>query len=363
MKQSKRLLGAYDGITRYAGVPTEQVTGRLHYNENLFGPSQKCLETLHELAPTDLCLYESSEKDDLLEALSEELGIPSENMFLNNGSAENIKSILGMIAAHGDTILLPDPGWSYYTGLCDYKFLNIVRYPILEGETKCAHDVKTIHEMIQTYNPKIAIITTPAMPTGNAIDDEALEDIVRSYPDTLMLVDEAYLGFKTYTLDVARLIQTYDNLVFSRTFSKYYGLANLRIGYGICSTALKNVLWLDMPLHRLPHISKRMAIAALKDKAYYSRITAELLQARQEFSDRLNAINGIKVYESDANFVYIRLVGYDVEKIKAIAAEHGYLIRIFTGNDEKHLRITIGPKAVMDDLTGVMLKAIEASAI
>ena len=118
-----------------------------------------------------------------------------------------------------------------------------------------------------------------------------------------------------------------------------------------------------MPLHRLPHISKRMAIAALKDKEYYDAITEELLKARQDFSDTLNAIDGVLVYESDANFVYIKLVGYDVEKIKAIADENGYLIRIFTGNAEKHLRITMGPKAMMDDLTKVMLKAIEAAKI
>lgn len=363
MKQNHRLLGAYDGITRYAGVPTDQIYGRLHYNENLFGPSPKCMETLKELKPSDLYLYESNERDDLLDALSEELDIPVGNMFLNNGSAENIKSILGMIAKPGDTVLLPDPGWSYYYGLGDYKFLKVVTYPILEGEKKCVHDVAAIRRMIEEYDPRIAIITTPAMPTGNAMEDAVLEDIIRSYPDTLILVDEAYLGFRPYTLDVKRLIQTYDNLVFSRTFSKYYGLANLRIGYGICSTALKNVLWLDMPLHRLPHISKRMAIAALKDREYYDVITAELLQARQDFSDTLNAIDGILVYESDANFVYIKLIGYDVEKIKAIAAEHGYLIRIFTGNDEKHLRITIGPKTLMDDLTNVMLDAIRCSRL
>lgn len=363
MEKNQRLLGDYNGVTRYAGVPTEQVYGRLHYNENLFGPSPKCIETLKELVPSDLYLYESNEKDDLLEVLSEELGIPADNMFLNNGSAENIKSIIGMIAQRGDTILMPDPGWSYYTGLADYRFLNIVRYPILEGATKCSHDVETIHKMIKEHNPKIAIITTPAMPTGNAIADDVLEDIIRSYPDTLILVDEAYLGFRPYTLDVLRLINTYDNLVFSRTFSKFYGLANLRIGYGICSKALKNVLWLDMPLHRLPHISKRMAIAALKDKEYYNAITAELLKARQDFSDCLNKIDGILVYESDANFVYIRLVGYDVEKIKANAAEHGYLIRIFTGNNEKHLRITMGPKTMMDDLTNVMLKAIREAKL
>ena len=84
MSYSNRLLGAYDGITRYAGVPTDQIYGRLHYNENLFGPSPKCLETLKELTPADLYLYESNERDDLLDALSEDLGIPAENITVSD---------------------------------------------------------------------------------------------------------------------------------------------------------------------------------------------------------------------------------------------------------------------------------------
>ena len=361
-KHINRLTAPYQGITRYSGVPTEQVTGRLHYNENLYGPSPRCLETLKELVPSDLYLYESGPSDDLITAISQETGIPEENLFLNNGSAENIKSILSIFTDRGDTVLLPDPGWSYYTGLANYKFLNVVRYPILEGETRCFHDVETIRRLAAQLDPKVIFLTSPAMPTGNRLDDDALESIIRDFPQSLVLVDEAYLGFAPYTLDVCRLIRTYDNVVFSRTFSKYYGLANLRIGYGFCSTALKSALWLDMPLHRLPHINKRMAIAALQDHDYYDRITGELLASRRAFTDTLNQVPGVRVYESDANFVYIGLVGYDVEKIQSLLRESGFLIRIFMGNNEKHLRITIGTAEVMQELTARMLEALRLSA-
>lgn len=358
-----RLTKPYDGITRYAGVPTEQTTGRLHYNENLYGPSPKCLETLKETTMTDLYLYESTAKEDLIEALSKKLGLPEENLFLNNGSAENLKSIISVIARPGDTVMLPDPGWSYYFGLADYRFLKIVKYQIAEGETKCNHDVANIRAMIEKYDPKIVLIASPAMPTGNKMADEELEDLIRSYPNTLMLIDEAYYGFAEYTLDIRRLIETYDNVVFSRTFSKYYGLANLRIGYGFCSAALKKVLWLDMPLHRLPHIVKRMAIAALEDDEYYDSVKEKNLRARQKFSDALNQIDGVQVHESDTNFVYIRLIGYDVEQIQRVANEHGFLIRIFVGNAEKHLRVTIGTEEMMEELTRILVPAIKAAKL
>ena len=358
-----RLTQPYQGITRYAGVPTEQTTGRLHYNENLYGPSPKCLESLSQTTMEDLYLYESTAKEDLIGALSRKIGIPEENLFLNNGSAENLKSIIGVIARPGDTVMLPDPGWSYYFGLADYRFLNIVPYPIAERETECEHDIETLRRLIDQHNPKIVLIASPAMPTGNKMEDEALEDLIRSYPNTLMLIDEAYYGFAEYTLDIRRLIETYDNVVFSRTFSKFYGLANLRIGYGFCSTALKQVLWLDMPLHRLPHIVKRMAIAALEDDAYYDDVAAKIIRARQAFSDALNQIEGVHVHKSDTNFVYIRLVGYDAEKIRRIANEHGFLIRIFMGNEEKHLRITIGTEEMMAELADILRDAFAAARL
>ncbi len=363
MGKDMGLFEEYKGITRYAGVPTEQLTGRLHYNENLYGPSPKCMETLKTLVPSDLYLYESGYRDDLTDAISEKIGIPSDNIFLNNGSAEIIKSVFSIVANRECYVLLPNPGWSYYYGLADYKFCKPILYDILEDGEKCRHDVAKIREMAEQYHPRLIFITSPAMPTGNMIDPADLEGIVRDYPDSIVLVDEAYFGFAPYKLDCKRMIETYDNVIFSRTFSKYYGLANLRIGYGFCSTALKGVLWLDMPLHRLPHINKRMAIAALKDDGYYDAITAKLIASREKLITDLNKLPGVTAFKSDANFIYVRTKGYDPEKIKQICADNGYLVRIFTNGVEKHLRMTIATEDVMESFTKMLLKAFDEAKL
>ena len=358
---SDAITGRYKGITRYAGVPTEQTEGRLHYNENLYGPSPRCLETLAQTVPEDLCLYESGAHDDLTDALAETFGVSAENVFTGNGSAENLRSVMHIFTKAGDTVLLPDPGWSYYTGLADCRFLHVERFPIVETETACEFDPADIRARLDRLQPALTVIASPAMPTGNSMADDDLEALVRDYPDTLFVIDEAYFGFKPYTLDVPRLIRTYDNVLFSRTFSKYYGLANLRIGYGFCSEALKKVLWLDLPLHRLPHIGKRMAVAALRDTDYYDAVTAKLISSRERFRADLNTLPGVYAYPSDANFVYIRLRGYDAQRIKDEAARRGYLIRVFDGNAEKHLRITIGTEELMRDLTAALLQIIPAA--
>lgn len=355
------LFQEYAGVSRYSGVPTEKLTGRLHYNENLYGPSPKCMESVRELKPTDLYLYESGPRDDLITAISEEIGIPEAQIFLNNGSAEIIKSIFSIVSMPGECVLLPNPGWSYYTGLADYKFCKTIYYDILEEKTKCRHDFAQLRELAKQHHPRIIIITSPAMPTGNLAAPDELEGVIRDFPDSLVLVDQAYHGFAADPLDYNRLITTYDNVVFSRTFSKYYGLANLRIGYGFCAQRLKDVLWLDMPLHRLSHVVKRMAIAAIRDKAYYADITKRLLATKEHITRALNEIPNVLVYESDTNFIYIGLTGYDVENIKQYCEKRGFLIRIFISLAEKHLRITIPTDDTEAELIQVLRDAIAQS--
>ena len=357
------LFDRYQDIDRYSGVPTDWVTGRLHYNENLWGPSPKCMDALYRTRVEDLYLYDSTEEDDLLIALERHTGINRKNLFLHNGSAESIKSLFSVMLNHGDTVLLPTPGWSYYAGIVDYKFCKTVYYNIIEGTHKCSHDIPDLMEKAKQYAPKIIAVTSPAMPTGNAISGADLELIIKNNPGSMILVDEAYYGFRPYDLDVNRIVHTYDNVIFSRTFSKYFGLANLRIGYGICSEKAMHAMWLDLPLHRLPHISKRMAIAALEDTAYYEEIAKEAIDTREWFWQELGKLEHVQPFQSDANFLYIALKGYDVAGIKKYMEDNGYLIRIFESHSEQHLRITIGPKEIMEDCLNKLIAALGMNRI
>jgi histidinol-phosphate aminotransferase len=311
----------------------------------------------------DLDLYDSTEDDDLLVELGKQLNVDKKNLFLHNGSAESIKSIFSVMLNPGDNVLLPNPGWSYYSGIVGYKFGNIIHYDIIEGEEKCIHNMNDIMEKAKKYSPKIIVITSPAMPTGNAIDAHDLEMVVKSNPGSLILVDEAYHGFAPYEIDIRRWIETYDNVVFSRTFSKFYGLANLRIGYGICSESAMHALWLDLPLHRLPHISKRIAIAALHDKEYYETILHETVEVREWFRRELNKLPNILCFKTDSNFVYIRCSGYNLSRVKEYMEENGYLIRIFEGHGEQHLRITVAPREIMEDCFNKLREGLEKNRI
>ena len=360
---SDRLFKDYDSIKRYNAVPTEQKTGRLHLNENLFKPSPKCMEVLRNISYEDLYEYDLSSHDNLEVELSNFLGIPLDNIFVHNGSAEVIKTILAITLNKDDVILLPQPGWSYYKSVSDEKFVRAEFYNVLSGDGEYYHDIKEILKKSSELNPKVIVITSPNMPTGNIISAEDLKNIGLQNPDTLVLVDEAYLGFSDNEYDTLKFISSSSNMVFVRTFSKFFGLANIRIGYGICSPKIKHIFGLDLPLFRSSIISRNMAIAALKDKTYYDNLKKETIEVREWFFSKLKEIDGVLPYKSYSNFIFLHMDGYDVQKMKDWMDKNGILVRLFVDNSRLAMRITIGPRDIMEKALALFGEACKIHAI
>jgi histidinol-phosphate aminotransferase len=353
----------YDSIKRYNAVPTEQKHGRLHLNENLFKPSPKCIEVLSSITYEDVFEYDLAKNDCLEIELSKYLNLPIENIFVHNGSAEVIKTILSIVLNKGDTILIPKPNWSYYKSVADVKSAKCEYYDVLADKDTYYHDIDGILSKAKTCLPKIIVITTPHMPTGNIIEEKSLEKIVADNPQSLILIDEAYWGFSDYEYNVKRLINEYSNIIFTRTFSKYFGLANMRIGYAICSPHAKNILGLDLPLFRASVVSRNMAIAALQDKDYYENLKKEVIKIREWFIQELNKISGVKPYKSYSNFIFIHLDGYDVQKIKNWMEENGIIVRLFIDKDKLAIRITVAPHNIMEQTLSLFSEACKKSVL
>lgn len=346
---AENLYGRYDGVTRYAGVKTDNRYGRLHFNENLWGPSPNVLIPFHNAVLEELYLYDSKQKDDLIIELSSKYHIDYENIFLHNSGSEIVRSIMAIMVGNSDNVLLPLPHWSYYPGVVDYRFGNKFFYRFHEEGDKCYHDVDDLMEKARKHDIKFIIVTSPAMPSGNLILPEDLERIVKYNPRAFVFVDQAYYGFEKDIIDVKSFIEKYDNVMFSRTFSKFFGLAGLRLGYGIASKRAMQALWLDLPLLRLPVIARKAAIESLRDDMYYDRIRGEIHKVKEWFYNELYKIEEIHPYRSDTNFIYMNVAGVDAVRVKERMEEKGYLFRIFEYEGRFFYRINVAPLETMKD--------------
>lgn len=349
----------YAQVKSYHSVPTEQLSGRLHLNENLFKPSPKCLEALKNINMEDLFLYDLSHKDRLIDALSDSCGISSNNIFVHNGSAEVIKSIFSILLNENDIVLIPSPGWSYYKSVADAKFAGCVTYEVDEGTSSYQYNITDLLEKAEKYCPKIIVITSPHMPTGCEINYDDIEKVVSRNSNSIIMVDEAYWGYGDDTNEFERKIITkYSNVVITRTFSKFYGLANIRIGYGLCSYPLRRTIGLDLPLFRASGISREIALTAVEDKEYYRKMKEETIAVRDWFIHELNEMDGVKAFQSGSNFVFIRLENADADQVRAFMEENNILIRLFTDKDALRLRITVAPKDIMKRVVFQLKRAL-----
>lgn len=365
-KRIPDLFGKYGDIERYNSAVTDQHNGRLHLNENAFGPSPKCLEALHTIQLQDLYEYDMATRDFLIEEISRQFSIPEDDIYIHNGSAEVIKSAFSIMLERGDSVLIPDPGWNYYGSLAKEKFSDVYYYQVLKDDYTYYMDVEDILHKAEEYHPKIIVITTPHNPTGCKIDGRAIELIVKRNPRSLILLDQAYWGFSEEDVDIRRLVETYTNILVSRTFSKYYGLANMRIGYGFCNVKVKHIFGLDLPLFRENVISRRMAAAAIRDKAYYEEMNREMCRVRTWFMDTLNRIPGIRVFQSDSNFVAVRIENKDLRKLKYLLEKNNILIRLFEDHGEIVARIAIALRDEMEKTAQIIeafVKGVEEKAV
>lgn len=349
----------YDDVERYNSAVTDQHTGRLHLNENTFGPSPRCLDVLKDVKIQDLYEYDMASKDFLVEEIAKAFSIPEDEIYIHNGSAELIKSVFSIGLERGDNVLVPNPGWNYYDSLAKEKFCDVFYYHVRKDDYTYYMDIEDLLKKASQYRPKIIVITNPHNPTGCKIDGKTVEIIVKENPESLILLDEAYWGFSDTNIDVRRLVETYSNIIISRTFSKYYGLANMRVGYGFCNAKVKHIFGLDLPLFRENSISRKMAVAAMCDKKYYETMNRELNQIKTWFIESLNQIERVRAFQSASNFVAVRIENADMQQLRDILKEKGILIRLFTDNKELVARIAIADRKIMEETIYIIKEYIE----
>ncbi|MBP5437615.1 MAG: aminotransferase class I/II-fold pyridoxal phosphate-dependent enzyme [Treponema sp.] len=342
-------LSNYTDVKQYSVVATEQLTGRMHVNENLFGASPKCLEVFHNAKMEDLCLYDLTREDELALEVSKMLDLPTDNIFVHSGSSDVIKTIMTLVLNKDDTVLISAPAWNYYKSVVELHFAKAAYYEIKPGKDSYEFDVKGLLSKARETNPRIIVITTPHNPTGAVMSQTDVEKIVKQNPSSLVIIDEAYLGFSSEKIDAKHLLNSYNNVVFCRTFSKLYGLAGVRIGYGLCAPMAKQVFKLDLNPFRVSNLGRKAAVAALQDKAYYDNLTKTTAQIRDNFIAQMNTLANVKAFKSAANFVFIHFDNsIDTQKLKDYLAQNGILVRLWTENGQLAMRVTVAPKEWMD---------------
>ena len=337
----------------------------LDRNEFNFEPSQKVLDAVKNFDAKDLCfytrIYDQGKKSVISVRLSEIYGVPEERVLLAYGGEEILKNAIHYFLMEGDnkTILIPEFSWWYYNRVASECGGTFEMYPRHEQEDTFAYHVDEVIEYANRIHPRMLLLASPNNPTGNSLTSEEIGRIMENIPsDTMVLVDEAYASFITSDTDyIAPLVNKYNNLIISRTLSKFYGLPGLRCGFGFIGKGHDQFLSYVNKYLGFNRFSEAVTIAALNSEAHYRRVAEDMEWGRQLYKRALGHLEGFKVYKSVANFILIKYPVEIKEALQKALALEEYKIK-FMGDKglESCLRITLGRKEQTQMVVDTILK-------
>ena len=333
-----RQLKTYDGLdpmevmAQQAGIPLEQVI-RLNGNENPFGPSPEVVTALGRFQHYNH--YPERHQRKLKEALSDYLGAPANQIVTGNGSGELIDLIIRMILGPGDNIVIPTPTFGMYA-----FWTEVSGGSVKSVSRKASFDID-IEATISAVdeNTKAIFLASPNNPSGNLASETDIRTLLALGP--IVVVDETYFEFCGQT--VLPLIEEWPNLVVLRTFSKWAGLAGLRIGLGVMHADIASSMMGMKSPYNVNLAAEVALLASLNDRQTLQDRVAAIVAERQRMTGLLGKITGIQVWPSQANFLLCRLPeGRGLEIFEALC-RRGIFLRYFdTPQLRDYVRVGVG---------------------
>jgi histidinol-phosphate aminotransferase len=290
---------------------------KLSSNENPLGPSEAAVEAIRDVAPS-VHIYPKASHADLTAALAETWGVADEQVWIGPGADGALDYLARACLEPDDAVLVPDPGFAYYGMSARYHHGTVRTYGLDEAD-----DFRqTAAGVLDAYDgERIVYVTSPHNPTGSVMPRAEILTLLDGVDDhTLVVVDEAYGEFSDEP-PCADLLDDHDNLAVTRTFSKAYGLAGLRLGYALVPAAWADAYGRVNTPFAANEVACRGGIAALGDDDHLERSIAIARQSRAYIRDHLDA----PTWESGGNFV-LADVG-DATAVYEAAQKRGVIVR------------------------------------
>jgi len=325
--------------------PRDMVYIKLNTNESPFPPAPSVVATMTAQQVENLRLYSDPTGKGLKEKLAGLYGVAAENIFLSNGSDDILNFAFMAFGQNGAAF--PDITYGFY--------------PVFGALNDVACDIKPLREDFslnyQDYCGvgKMVVIANPNAPTGMTIPVAQIEQILKSNPENVVVIDEAYVDFGGESC--YSLMETYGNLLVVRTFSKSRCLAGGRLGYAIGPAELiadlEKLKYSTNP-YNVNRLTLALGEATVDAESYYQEKCAEIIRVRQWTVEQLKVL-GFTVLDSCANFLFARSDKIGGEELYQTLKKRGILVRHFTAQRIKEFnRITIGTKEQMETLINTL---------
>lgn len=336
----------------------------LDRNEYNFEVAPLVEETIRNFSATEFTHYtrcfQHGIKSELSQYIADLYNVSEKNVVLGYGGEDILKSVIHCFLTQGHRqrkILIPTYSWWYYKSIAEEVNGTTLMYPLYEDGYEFKYDIPEMKQLIQAEKPDMLLLASPNNPTGNSLSLNEMKEILDHVDaSTIVVMDEAYTLFNKRDISyIAPLISKYPNLLIVRTFSKFYGLPGLRLGYAFMGESLRPFDGFSTMYLGYNILSEKIGIAALKSTDFYGEKAALMQKDKELYKEELNPIPGIKVYNSDANFILVKYPIELKEQLQQKFSEAGIVVKFM--NEEglrSHMRITLGTPAANKEVREII---------
>ncbi len=358
----------FEVLSRQLGRSPDEIV-KLDANENPYGPAAAVREQLATYP--FFHIYPDPEQRELRAALADYTGVPAGNILPGHGADELIDLLCRLTVGPGDAVVDCPPTFGMYSfdaGIAGGSVTRVWRRPdfsvdcegieeaVMQAPRKQAPGVQVPGTSEVPGTCKLLFLTSPNNPNGSLLGEDALRRLLQL--PVLVIVDEAYIEFAGLEHSVAPWVLEHDNLIVLRTFSKWAGIAGLRLGYGIFPGWLMPVLWKAKQPYNVNVAATVAGLASLRHRAEIQPTVDALIRERDRLLQELGRVPFLTPYPSQANFVLCRVVGRDAAALKAELAAQGILVRYYAKPGlENCIRVSAGKPEQTDALLAALAGA------
>ena len=346
------------------GIAPDQVA-KLGSAENPLGPSPLG-RAAAENAVGLLDLYPSWTAEPLRQKIAARYGVQADQVVCGAGETEIIATLIRTFAAEGEAILMHEPCFPIYHIYAE----NDGRVPVYASMgADFEPRIDAYVERLDAAKPRIAFLTNPHSPSGRFLEEAEIRRVCAAAGDALVVLDEAYVHF-TETAGGIHLVRDYPNLILLRTFSKAFGLAGLRVGFGVADPAIIRTLWNAKPTWNMGQLQMAGAAAALDDDDHVNRTVSLIVEMRGYAAQLLSGLTAFRMVPgSRSNFFLLEIrdtTRFESTGVFQALLRRGVIVKdgsvSFRGLGKRYLRVDVGLRQHMDRLAEA-LREIEQQGV
>jgi len=335
----------------------------LDRNESQYGPAPACYEVLRNAGRQELSTYtrdfDRGVKSRVSERLSNMIGVPEKHIILGYGAECLLKMAIHRYLPSGRKLMVPDASWWYYGAVAKEVKADSCTYPVIPHGNRYFYSEEAMTAAFEEHQPEVVLIASPNNPTGNSMPDDLLRRVLPRFKDAIVVLDEAYWGYGIENDAHARsIVDEFDNVMILRSFSKYYALAGVRMGYAVCSDRFHDFADYTTLFLGYQQIAENLVLAAMDSHDYYAGIAEKMNEDKETYYRTLAPYPSITCFRSDASFLLIRFDPDLIDPLKQRLADRGLKPKFFSEPMFlNHVRLSLGTQqqnaAVLEEIVAV----------